>query len=147
MNTQKVMDIYVELLDEGSEMWRLTQGIESQEGLWEVLPTQNYDSQEETWLHPPHSFVRLKQSSRGDFVAVHVDPSAVRIQMPMTGGPFKVTTAYAKPTAEGGLFEILPMKDHENIQKDWVFPPKTKVHLEKRSHSFGEYLWPREVKT
>jgi len=128
-------------------MWRLTQAIESQDDFWEVLPTNDYDPEEESWLHLPNSLVRLKQSNRGDFFAVHSDVSAVRIQMPMTGGPFKVTTAYAKPTAEGGLFEILPMKDHENIQKDWVFPPKTKVHLEKRSHSFGEHLWPRKIKT
>jgi hypothetical protein len=126
-------------------MWRLTQAIESQDDFWEVLPTNDYDPEEESWLHLPNSLVRLKQSNRGDFFAVHSDVSAVRIQMPMTGGPFDVTTAYAKPASEDGLFEILPMPEHKNIQSKWFFPPKTKVRLEKRSTPFGEQLWPKAV--
>jgi hypothetical protein len=147
MNNQKITDVYVELLHEGSEMWRLTQAIESQEGLWEVLPTQDYDSEEETWLHPPRSLVRLKPSSRGDVMAVHPDPSAVRIQMPMTGGDLDVSTAYVKPVEGEECFEILPLSEHPTLQRQWLFPPKTKVRLEKRKMPFGEQVWPREIKT
>ena len=54
------VEIYVRLLDEGTECSRPTQALDLGNGLFKVLPTPNYDPADEVWEFPPDSIVRSK---------------------------------------------------------------------------------------
>ena len=65
--------IYVRLLNEGTDVSRPTEGRAIGEGLYEILPTIDYDPEDEEWEFPPGSRVRIaKRESEGGeyFVAV-----------------------------------------------------------------------------
>ncbi len=49
--------IYIELLDEGSPVWRPTEGVDMGRGVFLVLPTDNYDPDDEIWAFPPGTYV------------------------------------------------------------------------------------------
>ena len=50
--------IFISLHDEGTTVLRPTQGRWLRDGLYEVLPTYDYDSDDEHWEFPPGSIVR-----------------------------------------------------------------------------------------
>ena len=50
--------IFVSLLDEGTTVLRPTQGLRVRDELYEVLPTCDYDPEDEHWEFPPGSIVR-----------------------------------------------------------------------------------------
>jgi hypothetical protein len=52
--------IYVELLDEGTPTIRPTSGIHIADNIYRLLPTPNYDPEDETWLFPPGSLVQCE---------------------------------------------------------------------------------------
>jgi hypothetical protein len=60
--------IYVRLLDEGTDCWRPTQAELMSEGVFRLLPTTNYDPDDELWEFPPGTLVRCQtmQLSNGD---------------------------------------------------------------------------------
>ena len=58
MNNQRTVEIYVRLLDEGTECSRPTQALDLGNGLFKVLPSSDYDRREEVWEFPPNSIVR-----------------------------------------------------------------------------------------
>lgn len=49
--------IYIELFEEGTPTWRPTQGVDLGRGLFLVLPTKDYDPEDETWEFSPGSIV------------------------------------------------------------------------------------------
>lgn len=53
--------IYIELKDEGTEVYRPTQGRARGEGIYEVLPTPDYDSNDESWAFLPGSIVKCQE--------------------------------------------------------------------------------------
>ncbi len=59
-NTNRVK-IYVRLLDEGTEVCRSTEALDLNNGLFEILPTEQYDPENEKWEFPPGSVVRGKR--------------------------------------------------------------------------------------
>ena len=52
--------IYVELLDEGTPTIRPTKGIFVADNIYRLLPTPNYDPEDETWMFHPGSLVRCE---------------------------------------------------------------------------------------
>lgn len=58
--------VYIQLLEEGSVCYRPTQGEEIGEGLYRVLPTENYDPELEVWEFPPGSIVRCEMRTLHD---------------------------------------------------------------------------------
>ncbi len=50
--------IYIQLLDEGTTTFRPTQGISQGENIFEVLPTPDYNPENENWEFVPGSLVR-----------------------------------------------------------------------------------------
>jgi hypothetical protein len=52
--------IYVRLLDEGTDCWRPTQAEQMSEGIFRLLPTANYDPDDEHWEFPPGTLVRCQ---------------------------------------------------------------------------------------
>ena len=65
--------IYIRLLDEGAEAFRPTLAEPSQDGLFKVLPTANYNTQDETWEFVPGLLVECeKREMQGEVVLVAV---------------------------------------------------------------------------
>jgi hypothetical protein len=69
MATNKIK-IYVRLIDEGTEVSRPTEALDLGNGLLELLPTPDYDSEDETWEFRPGSVVRCEkhQGSSGEYL-------------------------------------------------------------------------------
>jgi len=58
--------IYIKLLNEGSEAWRPTLGEEMRDNIFRVLPTSDYDPEDEEWEFIPGSIVRCKLQQKSD---------------------------------------------------------------------------------
>ena len=69
MATNKIK-IYVRLIDEGTEVSRPTEALDLGNGLLELLPTPDCDSEDEIWEFPPGSVVRCekRQGSSGEYL-------------------------------------------------------------------------------
>ncbi len=65
--------IYIRLLDEGTEVFRPTSGERVGNALFKVLPTSNYNPQDEKWEFVPGSLVECeKRKLEGEEVLVAV---------------------------------------------------------------------------
>jgi hypothetical protein len=58
--------IYIRLLNEGTLVYRPTQGEEIERSVFKVLPTGDYDPDDEQWEFPPGKIVRCTQEIKGD---------------------------------------------------------------------------------
>ena len=63
MNATPTVTVYVQLLEEGTDTIRPTQAIPLGGDLYKLLPTMNYDPEDEIWEFVPGSVVRCKRSS------------------------------------------------------------------------------------
>ena len=72
--TRSFIELYVRLLDEGTEVFRPTRALKLGGGLFKLVASSNYDPARETWEHSPGATVRveLHHGVSGDF------PLAVR---------------------------------------------------------------------
>jgi hypothetical protein len=61
MNQSYKVIIYVQLLNEGVPVARPTYGERIDDNLFRVLPTDNYDPEDETWEFPPNTIVRCER--------------------------------------------------------------------------------------
>ena len=66
----ETVEIFIRLLDEGTECSRPTQALNLGDGLFKVLPTSNYDLGDEVWEFPPGSIVRsaIRRSEGKEFL-------------------------------------------------------------------------------
>lgn len=55
--------IYVQLLDEGTDVWRPTEGHALGNNLFRLLPTANYDPEIEAWEFLPGAVVRCEEKA------------------------------------------------------------------------------------
>ena len=62
------VEIFVRLLDEGTECRRPTRGVSVGGGLFRLLPTSSYDPDDEHWEFPPGTIVRVKEIRSADSV-------------------------------------------------------------------------------
>jgi hypothetical protein len=65
-NENSVVEIHVRLLDEGTDCSRPTRGVYLGNGLFRLLPTDHYDSNNENWEFIPGSIVRAKEVRNAD---------------------------------------------------------------------------------
>lgn len=65
--------IYIQLLDEGTRVSRPTQGVLLGKNLYRVLPTSDYDPNNERWEFLPGSVVRCRVEnwSSGDILVAY----------------------------------------------------------------------------
>lgn len=65
--------IYINLIDEGTKVARPTEGITFGNSIYKVLPTPDYDPENEHWEFPPGSIVRcvIENWSEGDILIAH----------------------------------------------------------------------------
>ena len=66
MKENSAVEIYVRLLDEGTDCTRPTQGVVLEDGLIQLLPTDNYNPDDEHWEFLPGSIVRAKEVRNAD---------------------------------------------------------------------------------
>ena len=59
-----IVPIYIPLLNEGTSVVRPTQGVKLSERVYRVLPTQDYDPDDEEWEFPPGSVVECTREIR-----------------------------------------------------------------------------------
>jgi len=62
MVPNKTVQIYVQLIDEGTPTARPTQAVELGNGCFKVLPTPKYDPEDEKWEFPPGSIVKCEET-------------------------------------------------------------------------------------
>lgn len=63
--------IYISLLDEGTTVFRPTQGVPVGDGFYRVLPTPDYDAEDEHWEFTPGSVVRcVSEDHHGEQILV-----------------------------------------------------------------------------
>jgi hypothetical protein len=60
MSSDRVL-IFIRLLDEGVPVARPTYGEVIGDNIFRVLPTENYDPEDETWEFPPGSIVQCER--------------------------------------------------------------------------------------
>lgn len=53
-------EIYIQLVNEGTEVWRPTKGLKLEGDLYKILKTNNYNSEDENWEFKPGSIVKCK---------------------------------------------------------------------------------------
>lgn len=62
-----INNIYVRLLNEGTDVWRPTSGEKIAEDIYKILPTKNYHTDDEQWEFAPGTIVKceLQKKSNG----------------------------------------------------------------------------------
>ena len=63
-SSTSVVPIYVPLLNEGTSVVRPTPGVKLSEHVYRILPTRNYDPDDEEWEFPPGSVVECTREIR-----------------------------------------------------------------------------------
>lgn len=58
---KKKIKIFVRLLEEGTEVSRPAEALDLGNGLFRILATPTYDTEDERWEFPPDSIVRLEK--------------------------------------------------------------------------------------
>ncbi len=68
MTSEKIVTVYITLLDEGSPTIRPTTAIDLGNGLFKLLPTERYNPENETWEFLPGTTVKVTpyKTSKGD---------------------------------------------------------------------------------
>lgn len=56
--------VYIPLLNEGTPTFRPTNGIEMGDDYYKVLPTKNYNPEDEEWEFPPGTVVKCQKEIR-----------------------------------------------------------------------------------
>lgn len=78
MSSSETVLIYIQLLGEGSPAARGTQAVPMGDGRYRVLPTPDYDPEDEIWEFPPGSIVRCEKtlSARGTEILLAIESAA-----------------------------------------------------------------------
>jgi hypothetical protein len=63
-SSTRIVPIYVPLLNEGTSVVRPTQGVKLGDHVYRVLPTRDYDPDDEEWEFPPGSVVECAREVR-----------------------------------------------------------------------------------
>jgi hypothetical protein len=75
-STEKSIEIHVQLLDEGTEVFRPTRALDLGGGRFQIQATPDYDPKLETWEFVPGSIVRtgLRSDESGQYKIAIPDP-------------------------------------------------------------------------
>jgi hypothetical protein len=62
--------LFVYLLEEGTDVWRPTEAVSVGDGLFKILPTPEYDPEDEVCEFPPGSIVRCekRRNDSGEYI-------------------------------------------------------------------------------
>lgn len=66
--------IHIKLLDENVDVWRPTEGVLIRDTIFEILPTENYDPEDEHWEFFPGNTVRcVRELHKGREILVAIE--------------------------------------------------------------------------
>lgn len=137
----EMLDIYVEMLDEGVETWLPTKAVAIGDGKYRILAPEDYNPEFDYLAFVPGDIVRLKEATCYDgtkgLLAIHPNPEAVRIWVESSEkhAPLQRET-HALPLGNN-LYRVLPTPHYTSDQL-WKFPPDSVVRLKKRENAIGE---------
>jgi hypothetical protein len=129
-----IVDVYVDLLDEGSPTCHGTTAQALGNGFYKLLPIDGYDPEDELWAFLPGDIVRLERhKSRGRkaiMMVRHPDPNVIAINVEQEG-PLWIKDTNARHLG-GGIYEVMATPQYDPANEKWNFPPGTKVRLKKQ---------------
>lgn len=155
MNIQNIVKIHVSLLEEGAPTWRPTKALDLGNGLYELLPTENYDPEDEIWEFEPRSVVmgqeRYTDAKEKILIATRLPVSREEILKSHAGAPVvqiqihvflremgKSTTKQTEAIVlKNGLYKLLPTPDYNPEVDIWEFSPGSVVRTIKEKDEFG----------
>lgn len=145
MQNPEIIELYVELLDEGTETWRPTSALSLGGGEFKILAPSDYDAEDEAWAFLPGETVRVEQAyfanGSSGLIAVHLNPEVIRIHVPLFGNlqpSIRPTNALA---LGNGLYKILATPQYNQSHERWQFPPDSIVRLKKITSPDGHFTF------
>lgn len=63
---EETVEVYIRLLDEGIDVWRPTQAVRLNNHEYRILPTPDYDPEDEKWEYLPNEIVRCECKKLND---------------------------------------------------------------------------------
>ena len=146
----EIVEIVVELFDEGTPTWRLAEAVSIKDGLYRILADKGYDPEDEQWAFLPGSEIRLEevrlQNGEKTFAAIHPNPNVIRIEMGTTEEDvFGLRDAFAEKL-EDGSYKVIASPHYNPDEHFWEFLPGTIVRIEEKIYPGTEqiYLTPYE---
>lgn len=143
---QETATIYIELPEEGSPTIRPTEAVPLGDNTFKVLPTPDYDPEDEFWEYPPGSIVRgeKKIDYRGNEILVAVEEivekNSVTIYMPLMQG----REGTARPTEAvalgDGKYKVLPTSKYDPSYEVWRFLPGSIVRCKPYSYKNSDEI-------
>jgi len=148
--------IHISLLEEGTPTWKLIQALDLGNGLYKLLPTENYDPEDEIWEFEPGSIVvgQKRHTDTGENILVAARPpvsreailkaypnaSIIPIHV-LLGKTDKKTTKQTDAIAlENRLYKLLPTSDYNPQMDIWEFTPGSVVRAVKDTDEFGNEI-------
>jgi hypothetical protein len=145
---KKFIQVYVELLDEGSVAWRPTQAQEIGDGIYKLIPTSNYNPDDEYWAFLPGDSVRLKEANSPDgtkvMLVIHPNPDVIRIDVEQEENDVFGLRGTHALSLGNEAYKILPTPHYNPREQHWKFPPGSIVRLKEISLSGFTFLVPSE---
>ena len=63
-NSDKIHTVYIELLDEGTDVWRPAKALLMNKNIYKILPPVDYDPDDEKWKFKPGSLVECEWKNK-----------------------------------------------------------------------------------
>lgn len=138
--TNEIISIYVQLLDEGSFLARRASAISLGGGRYRVLPTSDYNPEEEVWEFPPESVIRLRKrwsDGEGDYLLAVADTDSLEILVLFRDGNIDNARSMDAVPLGNDLYKILPTYHYTREEDQLEFQPGDAVRL-RRIHVDGK---------
>lgn len=149
-NLTNAVEVYVELLEEGTETWRRAKALNLGNRLYKLLQTPNYDPENEMWAFLPGEIVALEQAHTNigivENAVRHSNPDVIRIDVWQAEGSLQGSKRTNALGLGNGLYKILPTPTYDPSVEKWEFVPGDIVRLEeiKRDNGLFTFLAPYE---
>lgn len=139
-----IIDVYIELLDEGTETWRPAKAQNIGNGLYRLLANVNYNPEDEEWAFLPGDIVRIEEirftKGRTGMGVRHADLNVIRIDVEqISGSPFWIKRTNALSLGDG-LYKVLPTPTYYPNKEVWKFSPDSIVRLKEIKRGLFTYL-------
>jgi hypothetical protein len=156
MSTEHLAEIYVSLLEEGTPTWRSTKARSLGNGIYQLLPTENYDPEDEIWEFTPGSIVLGQERytengrkilfatrvfvSKEDTLKQHPSASLVSIHVLLERSGKRLMQKTEAIDLKNGLYKLLPTLDYDPQKIIWEFTPGSIVRVIKDTDEFGNKI-------
>jgi hypothetical protein len=147
----KITEIYVILLEEGTSTMRPTEAEDLGDGLFRLLPTPDYDPEDEVWEFEPQTIVYGQDSvtSDGERILKAIRLPLRRDDMIKEYSGYKICQIYVLDSNNNpiltdaidlgnGFFKLLPTENYDPLHDHWEFTPGSIVIAKEETNAFGK---------